>query len=334
MPSNTDLAPSNDFSGDIGWPGNEEMDNVWPRDDGENYYSPKDDRPREKSVWWKLLNMFKKQQPMSKKDIVPVKEASNLSHAYWVDPAGKVYTVRPNNYSMDLLTHSDWVVANQELLKEQYGLNLDVNCFKIIEEMYTTGWARIGDSGQSDMGYGITVGSLSHIPKGVDIALAKFYKGEELIVEGYFEKETVFIDDPFPSLQQAVNKALQQKRMQTAKQASAHGYGGWISPTGQVILAKDHGWAILEDPKAFGINTPIDKNHVSWQRLYEALYNEGWLRFRIWGGDLLFSGSSLESAKKAEDIIFNELDSVREITLDLKDLMHLERVQHLTNRCQ
>src|SRR5579864_4530655 len=77
MPSNTDLAPSNDWSGDVGWPGNEEMDPVWPRGDGENYYSPMDDRPREKSVWWKLLNMFKKQQPMSKKDVVPVKEASS-----------------------------------------------------------------------------------------------------------------------------------------------------------------------------------------------------------------------------------------------------------------
>ena len=81
MPSNTDLAPSNNWTDDIGWPGNEALDNVWPRDDGENYYSPKDDRPREKSVWWKLLNMFKKQQPLGKKDIVPVKEAKQ-----WTTP--------------------------------------------------------------------------------------------------------------------------------------------------------------------------------------------------------------------------------------------------------
>jgi hypothetical protein len=196
-----------------------------------------------------------------------VKQASNLSYAYWVDPAGKIYTVRPNEYSKDLFTHSDWVVANQDLLKEQYGLTLDLNCFKIIKEMYAAGWARIGDSGQSDMGYGITVGSLSNIPEGVDIALAQFYKGEELIVDGDSERESVFIDDPFPNLQQAVNKALSQKRMGSIKEAFLK------QAFDKQDICVDLDKTIAQDAEYPAIGDPVKGSKEALEKLQDFGYN-------------------------------------------------------------
>ena len=179
----------------------------------------------------------------------------NLSHAYWVDPQGKIYTVRPNEYSKDLFTHSDWVVANQDLLKEQYGLTLDLNCWKTMQEMYTAGWARIGDSGASDSGYGITVGDLQHIPEGVNNALSQFYTGGDLLVEGEFDHRTVIVDDPFPDLQKAVNKALQQKRMGSIKEAFLKEAFGEPKET-DTQIAIDFDGTIAKDKKFPDIGEP------------------------------------------------------------------------------
>jgi 2'-5' RNA ligase len=78
MPSNTDLAPSDDWAGTVGYPTNEAMDAPQNKSDEETWYSPQNDRPRTKTFWQKMLSLFKK--PLSKKEpknIVPVKEASS-----------------------------------------------------------------------------------------------------------------------------------------------------------------------------------------------------------------------------------------------------------------
>jgi len=66
MPSNTDLAPSNNWSNDIGWPGNSEMDAPQNKSDEETWYSPENDRPRSINLWKRILNLLK---PMSKKEV-------------------------------------------------------------------------------------------------------------------------------------------------------------------------------------------------------------------------------------------------------------------------
>jgi 2'-5' RNA ligase len=78
MPSNTDLAPSDDWAGTVGYPMNESMDAPQNKSDEETWYSPENDRPRTKTFWQKMLSLF--QKPLSKKEpknIVPVKEASS-----------------------------------------------------------------------------------------------------------------------------------------------------------------------------------------------------------------------------------------------------------------
>jgi len=195
----------------------------------------------------------------------------NLSHAYWVDPQGKIYTVRPNEYSKDLFTHSDWVVANQDLLKEQYGLTLDLNCWKTMQEMYTAGWARIGDSGASDSGYGITVGDLQHIPEGVNNALSQFYTGGDLLVEGEFDHRTVIVDDPFPDLQKAVNKALQQKRMGSIKEAFLKEAFGEPKET-DTQIAIDFDGTIAKDKKFPDIGEPEEGVKEALSKIKEMGY--------------------------------------------------------------
>ena len=202
-----------------------------------------------------------------------VKEASDMSYAYWVDPAGKIYTVRPNEYSKDLFTHSDWVVANQELLKEQYGLTLDLNCFKIIKEMYTSGWARIGDSGRSDIGYSICVWDLGSISNGVDNALAQFYKGGELMVEGESDHRTVIVGDPFPNLQQAVNKALQKKRMGSLKEAFLKEAFEEEPKELETDVCVDFDKTIAHEAKYPAIGEPIEGAKESLAKLQDLGYN-------------------------------------------------------------
>jgi len=78
MPSNTDLAPSNDWISETGYPGNSEMDAPQNVSDESTWYSPENDRPRTRNFWQKMLSLF--QKPLSKKEpknIVPVKEASS-----------------------------------------------------------------------------------------------------------------------------------------------------------------------------------------------------------------------------------------------------------------
>ena len=78
MPSNTDLAPSDDWAGTVGYPTNESMDAPQNVSDEETWNSPENDRPRSKNFLKRMLSLF--QNPLSKKeepkDVVPVKEAA------------------------------------------------------------------------------------------------------------------------------------------------------------------------------------------------------------------------------------------------------------------
>lgn len=87
MPSNTDLAPSNDWISETGYPGNSEMDSPQNVSDEQTWYSPENDRPRSKNFLKRMLSLF--QKPLSKKEpkeIVPVKEAS--SNVFMLDDVG------------------------------------------------------------------------------------------------------------------------------------------------------------------------------------------------------------------------------------------------------
>lgn len=226
-----------------------------------------------------------KELPLIEKVIneASLNKQANYGHAYWIDPQGKIYTVRPRpprENNKDLYTHGDWIADNEKLLQEQYGINSIEDYNEVTEKMYTDGWARIGDSGSSGSGYGITVGDLNFIPKGVDVALSQFYTGGELMVEGEFDHRTVSIDDPFPSIQKAVNKALSQKRVSSLnKLATENAY--WIDPFGKFYKISDtHFQWVISNTKLlrdkYGIDT---KSALSeYNTFYDTMLFNGWAR--------------------------------------------------------
>lgn len=235
MPSNTDLAPSDDWAGTKGYPTNEAMDAPWTTDYQQEYFMPQEDRPRSINWWKKILNLFK---PISKKEVKKdnVGKEAAIGNV-WVDPKGKLYSTEGS-------THAEWIQDNLEMLEKNYHLyvskrvynqrlkyyklveqgedNVDVaDVWDIWEEMIDQGWVRVGDAG-GDIEVGVEVKDLRNIPSFLDSVLAQRTRdGMRVEIEQYSDKNSVTLTYPFKSVQQEVNKALQQKRLTTAKQWTA-----------------------------------------------------------------------------------------------------------------
>lgn len=144
---------------------------------------------------------------------------------YWVDPKGSVYDCHSEG-----LIHNEWICANLELLKNEYGLNIpeglaeqSLEYFKAIQsgeenvdqpfadsvwrEMIQSGWVRVGDSDSGEVG--VELNSLRAIPPYMDSLLAQDLEdGDYIRVEGISDHTSVSIEYPFKNLQQSVNKAL------------------------------------------------------------------------------------------------------------------------------
>ena len=235
MPSNTDLAPSDDWAGTVGYPTNESMDAPQNKSDESTWYSPENDRPRTKNFWEKMLSLFKR--PLSKKepikDIVPVKEAEvkkkavNRAAASWIDPSGKPYYLDDSKSA----THMDWIFEHEDLLQKEYGyepidsgeMEESHNDIDYVDSyLVSKDWSRIGDIHHSE--FGIEVSDLSDIPQGLLMYLISMPWDDNL--NFYIEDSGgAWVNLPLGEIrtdgQKAVNKARQQKRMQLAKQAGS-----------------------------------------------------------------------------------------------------------------
>jgi hypothetical protein len=286
-----------------------------------------------KSIWFSnsgeitpaLENMLKNKDAAINSLTRDITSAIGLTEkGYWVDPSGKFYSVREKG---GWKTHSDWVWENKEMLKTLYSDFPDTQepyylCVFLLDK----GWVRIGDSFGAD--YGIEINDPSNIPSSViDWVSSSGLKA--IKIENAGTRKSVLVELPVDDLRETISNEFKRQRLAPMAKiinsltrdvtSSVHGYGGWINPSGEVLLAEDHGDVILENPDFFGITNPIDKKTIIWSQLYIALYNDGFVRFRVWSDDLWFEINTLDSLRVAEDVIFKLLPDIKKITVNAND---------------
>lgn len=128
----------------------------------------------------------------------PFSKVAGLDGRYWIAPDGKEFDAGTH--------HGAWVGQHADILK-QYGIKNAKNLHEAYTQMFQAGWSRVSN----ERGFTIQVADLNHIPAYLDDFIAKHYQKGDIIRIGT-DNEMVEITDPFPSLQRAINKALQQTR--------------------------------------------------------------------------------------------------------------------------
>jgi len=269
-----------------------------------------------------LENMLKNKEAAINSLTRDVTSAIELTEkGYWVDPSGKFYDVREGG---GWNTHGAWTYTHREELTKQYpDFNAEQGLYFLLEH----GWIRIGDSYGAD--YGIEAVDPSHLPSSVIDWVNGNLKNVK--IENYATRKNVVINLPVDDLQETINNEFRLQKLAPVT-ASVHGYGGWINPSGEVLLAEDHGDVILENPDFFGITNPIDKKIIIWSKLYIALYNEGFVRFRVWSDDLWFETNTLDSLKVAENTIFKLLPDIKKITVNANDGAYTATVEEFKEK--
>jgi len=155
-------------------------------------------------------------------EVEPASVVSNLnkkanpSTRYWIAPDGKEFPVSG--------IHPVWISDNAAILKK-YGIEVKGKAtYEIHKEMLDTGWSRISNERRKDSNaFQIEVGNLGAIPPYVDDFIAKNYTQGETVLIGDGVNKGVFVQDPFPSIQKAVNKALRNPVNASKKQAAISG---------------------------------------------------------------------------------------------------------------
>lgn len=150
-----------------------------------------------------------KPQPFTYKKAFCKKEA-NPQARYWIDPNGKEFRAEP--------LHGYWIKQNKELLN-QYGINTSTIGYTW-NDMLKNGWVRVSNE-PAGTGFQIQLQDLKNIPSFVDNFIAKNYTTGEKILLGDQQGNSVTVLDPFPGIQDAVNKALRQPVNASLKQASS-----------------------------------------------------------------------------------------------------------------
>ena len=134
----------------------------------------------------------------------------SLVYGYWIAPDGKEFVVSN--------THDQWVRNEADFLKNTY--NIDITKDKpAVPTLIDNGWTRV--TAISDGQFTLLVKDISNLSSYLDNFISQHFipnKNEGIIVEQMNDK-WLEITDPFPSIQQAVNKALQRKRMGALKEA-------------------------------------------------------------------------------------------------------------------
>ena len=234
-----------------------------------------------------------------------MKKEALTEFGVWIDPSGLVYDVRNEDEGR---THIGWIEKHTDLLNTKYPDSLPhtgggfYSAEKIFSSMIEAGWIRIGDSMTSNSGINIQLKDLRNIPSYVDNYLAEHYQdGMRVEIEAgtnlYKIGSTVVVDNPFPTLQKAVNRALaDQHSMAASLKTSATPFRGWVDDRGKLFpLApgETHGGWIRDNAKILkqhGIR--IDENWVdNWVSGITDLINQhGWIR--VDGGPFSHSTSS------------------------------------------
>lgn len=234
-----------------------------------------------------------KEMPLSKKH-AELNAIARSDFAAWIDPNGKIYTIRANGSGG---THLGWLETNIDVLRKEYNYEMPRNSLtsqrlmELYELMLKDGWIRIGDSLSRDVGISIQLRNLRDIPSYVDDYLATFYEdGMKVEIEegGTYTTQglAVSLDNPFPTLQKAVNKALVSKLPLAANLNidAFSQYGFWVAPDGQAYDVRQSGsythLAWIEKnmrtlKTKYGISTKIAEgpNSVAVEML-----QKGWVR--------------------------------------------------------
>jgi 2'-5' RNA ligase len=226
-----------------------------------------------------------------------LKKEASYDHAYWIDPHGKIFQVRgegvtTEDMNKNLITHSDWVRANIDMLVKDYGFtpkpakstglfDMPLNSNNLIAE----GWIRIGDSsGGSE--WGVTLKDLNYIPQSVDNLLAQFVpEGAKITIEEDTSwQNSVQIEWPVNSVQLAVNQARRQQPVVASLDKKAGNVGTyWIDPNGKTykVPGTHTAWVgrnVEKLNKKFGYDLPLGLNEQGGHQYTDLLLDRGWVR--------------------------------------------------------
>lgn len=151
-----------------------------------------------------------------------VKEALGRNNSAWISPEGTVFDVKDS--------HVDWIDRNYKWLQKKYHFVIDnsegaydeYDSASICSLLVAEGWTRVGDI-QNVTGTGVEVPDLYNVSNAVfDFVLSNLKSPNEKITfedsEGHY---ITLVQDEIVQGQKAVNKALQQKRMGSIKEASS-----------------------------------------------------------------------------------------------------------------
>lgn len=99
--------------------------------------------------------------------------------------------------------------------------------------------------------------------------------------------------------------------------AAGMGVGYWISPQGKMFTLEEHLKLLKEKPEMFGLKP--QQIPAVYAQGYAPLLNKGWVRVREYGQFLYLNAANLESAQKAEDIVYKLLPSLKAFTVSFSD---------------
>ena len=165
-----------------------------------------------------------------KQHIERIKNASlniqaNPPSRYWIAPDGKEFPVHGS--------HGTWIQQDKNLkILKSYGIKNLIGLDNIWKQMLRDGWIRISNE-PAGSGFQIEAPDLHNLPPYLDDFIARNFKqGDDILIGNGYDKG-IFIDDPFPSIQKAVNKQLMRSKQasldevldQTTQDAIASEYG-------------------------------------------------------------------------------------------------------------
>lgn len=155
---------------------------------------------------------------------------ANPPNRFWIAPDGKEFEVAG--------VHGSWTANNPEILK-QYGIKPAKDRYdtgRVWDNMIKSGWVRVSNE-PAGTGFVIQVKDMWHPPAFLDDFIAKYFTDGDTVVLASNDQNYLNIKDPFPTLQQVVNKMSRG-----SKQASLDEV---LDQTTQDSIAAEYGVAYL-----------------------------------------------------------------------------------------
>lgn len=250
---------------------------------------------------------------------------SALDYKFWIAPSGEYYKVHG--------IHLDWVKQHWNDLgfdkfynvpQEEAQHDDDIADQAYDHMIRDLGWARVTvDSGYQFL---ISVDDVTKLPSSIEPFVEQFFNPNEnkaIWINDYNDRNVV-IDDPIGNIQAKVMQELAHYVSHAAslclskKEAAAGmGIGYWISPQGKMFTLEEHLKLLKEKPEMFGLKP--QQIPAVYSQGYAPLLNKGWVRVREYGQFLYLNAANLESAQKAEDIVYKLLPSLKALTVSFSD---------------